>query len=46
MSWRFYPLEGYPKQGVLVPPRGNPVIAEFISVERAREEAKRKARRA
>lgn len=43
MSWRFYPLEGYPNQGVLMPPRGGPVVAEFISVERAREEARRKA---
>jgi hypothetical protein len=42
MGWRFYPLEDFPKQGVLMPPRGKPIVAEFISVERAREEAKRK----
>lgn len=45
-AWRFYPLEGFPKQGILMPRHGKPVVAEFLSVDRARTEAKRKAKAA
>jgi hypothetical protein len=46
MGWRFYSLEGFPRQGVIIPPRGKPVVAEFLSVERARAEARRKVKAA
>lgn len=41
-GYRFYPLAGFPMQGILVTPRGTPKAAEFISVERAKAEARRK----
>jgi hypothetical protein len=43
-GYRFYPLDGFPKQGVLVPPRGGKLKpAEFLTLKQARAIAKQKA---
>jgi hypothetical protein len=43
-TYRFYPCEGFPNQGILVPPAyAKPVAAEFLTPEQARAIAKRKA---
>jgi hypothetical protein len=43
-GYRFYPLDGFPKQGLLVPPRtGKPVAAEFLTLRQAQTIARKKA---
>jgi hypothetical protein len=42
-GWRFYPLEGFKRQGLLVGPYVKPQAAEFLTPEQARALVKRKA---
>jgi hypothetical protein len=45
-GWRFYPLEGFKRQGLLVPPYGNPQAAEFLTPQTAKAIADERRRAA
>jgi hypothetical protein len=42
-GWRFYPLEGFKHQGLLVGRSGPPRPAEFLTPEQAKALVQRKA---
>jgi hypothetical protein len=43
-GYRFYPLDGFPNQGLLVSSKiGKPKPAEFLTLKQARATAKRKS---
>lgn len=46
MNWRFYPLADFPACGVIVPARGAPCAAEFLTPQQAKALAERKAAQA
>jgi hypothetical protein len=37
--YRFIPLDGHPRAGVVVPPEGKAFIARFLTPEQAKAEA-------
>jgi hypothetical protein len=47
MSWRFYPLEGFPRLGILRPSgHSKPVVAEFLTPQAAKALQQRKGKAA
>lgn len=45
MTWRFYPIEGFPNCGLLQGSNRKPVPAEFLTPQQAKALAERRASR-